>query len=483
MTRDRLKPGLPTDVLTCSRALIDAVLTAGGRVSSYSHHMAWTADQVLALAPDPSSAKSGKDLGVARKWKTLGVTDACAWGTLQGSGKDPYQTCIDLTGPAFKCTCPSRKFPCKHGLGLFLVLAQQPTTLTEKTPPAWAAEWLAKRVEKEEKKVAQESAPPAPEDPEAAAKAAAAAEKRAANREARVTAGLEELGTWLGDLVRTGFASLPGKPPTFWETPAARLIDAQAPGLARRVSALEGITTEGDQWPATLLREASRIHLVREGWSRWNSLTPGTQADLRSVLGFPVAQADLMSQEGVRDQWLVLGRRVLEEEGLRTQRIWLWGRRHARPALSLSFSAGPNQPLDVGWVPGTELEAELVFFPSAAPLRALVKQRLSAATPAGSDLPHRSLAEAAAYAAEWFRGNPWTERVPLALAAVIPLRRGQGWWVRDSAGDGWPLALTEASGWKLMAASGGRPVGLTGEWDGEVLTPLALESEGGWSTL
>ena len=62
--------------------------------------MAWTADQVLALAPDPSSAKSGKDLGVARKWKTLGVTDACAWGTLQGSGKDPYQTCIDLAGPA-----------------------------------------------------------------------------------------------------------------------------------------------------------------------------------------------------------------------------------------------------------------------------------------------------------------------------------------------------------------------------------------------
>jgi hypothetical protein len=151
--------------------------------------------------------------------------------------------------------------------------------------------------------------------------------------------------------------------------------------------------------------------------------------------------------------------------------------------LSLSFSAGPNQPLEVGWVPGTELEAELVFFPSAAPLRALVKQRLSAATQAGSELPHRSVVEAAAYAAEWFRGNPWTERVPLALAAVIPVRRGQGWWVRDSAGDGWPLALTEASGWKLMAASGGHPVGLTGEWDGEVLTPLALESEGGWSTL
>jgi uncharacterized Zn finger protein len=25
---------------------------------------------------------------------------------------------VDLSGPAFRCTCPSRKFPCKHGLAL-----------------------------------------------------------------------------------------------------------------------------------------------------------------------------------------------------------------------------------------------------------------------------------------------------------------------------------------------------------------------------
>src|SRR5689334_3111145 len=113
--------------------------------------MPWTTEQIVALAPDPSSAKSGKDLSSPRKWKTLGADNACAWGTLQGSGKAPYQTSIDLAGPAFKCTCPSRKFPCKHGLGLFLILAQQPNAMTEKSPPAWTTEWLAKRIEKEEK--------------------------------------------------------------------------------------------------------------------------------------------------------------------------------------------------------------------------------------------------------------------------------------------------------------------------------------------
>jgi hypothetical protein len=205
--------------------------------------MPWTVEQVLALAPDASSAKSGKDLSAARKWKTLGANDACAWGTIQGSGAKPYQASIDFAGPAFKCTCPSRKFPCKHGLGLFLILAQQPAAMTEKSPPAWTTEWLSKRVEKEEKKAAKLAAPETPPDPETAAKAAAAAEKRAAARESKVSAGLDDLGVWLSDLVRTGFAALPGKASSFWETPAARLVDAQAPGLARRVSALDGVTT------------------------------------------------------------------------------------------------------------------------------------------------------------------------------------------------------------------------------------------------
>lgn len=92
----------------------------------------WNTEQVLALAPDASSAKSGKDLSAPRKWKSLGANDACGCGEIQGSGKSPYQTSIDLSEPAFKCTCPSRNFPCKHGLGLFLILAQQPGAMTQR---------------------------------------------------------------------------------------------------------------------------------------------------------------------------------------------------------------------------------------------------------------------------------------------------------------------------------------------------------------
>ena len=443
-----------------------------------SSGMPWTTEQVLALAPDASAAKSGKDLAVARKWKTLGADQNHAWGTIQGSGQHPYQTCIDFSGPAFKCTCPSRKFPCKHGLGLFLIVAQQAGAMTEKQPPAWVAEWIARRVEKEEKKAARAAAPETPPDPEAAAKAAAAAEKRAASREAKVTSGLDDLGIWLDDLARSGFATLPGKPSSFWENPAARLVDAQAPGLARRVSALDGITTTGEQWPARLLREASLLHLTREGWSRITSLPEATQADLRAAIGFTANQQEVLAQPGVRDRWIIAGQRIEEEERLRTQRTWLFGTDTRRPALCLSFSAGPNQPLDVSLVPGTTLDAELVFFPSAWPLRALVKQRHGPPESTIPKLPHETIAAANAFAAEALTRNPWTERVPFAFPAVTPVRRARGWVIRDAAGHALPLNVSEARAWMLYALSGGHPVSVAGEWDGEEFTPLSVRAEG-----
>jgi hypothetical protein len=440
--------------------------------------MPWTAEQVLALAPDASSANSGKGLATPRKWKMLGASDACAWGAIQGSGKDPYQTSIDFSGPAFRCSCPSRKFPCKHGLGLFLIFAQQPAAMTEKTPPAWTTEWLAKRLEKEEKKSTEITAPDVPPDPAAVEKAAVAAAKRMESREAKVTAGLDELGVWLEDLIRSGFAILPGKPASFWDNPAARLVDAQAPGLARRVRKLDRITTLGERWPAMLLRETALLQLVKEGWSRMAALPEATQADLRAVIGFTADQEEVLAQTAVRDHWMVVAQRIEEDEHLRTQWTWMFGQNTKRPALSLSFSAGPNQPLDMSLKPGTAIEAELAFFPSAWPLRALVKQCYRTLESPVAPWRHQTIAEANAFAAEAFAATPWIERMAFAFESVTPVRRPQGWIIRDEPGNALGLEVTEAKAWVVYSLSGGQPVSLAGEWDGESFTPLSVRAEG-----
>src|SRR3954470_21096321 len=104
-----------------------------------------TAEQIVALAPDAGAARAATGLAAPRHWPRLGRDDAVAWGECQGSARDPYQTAVELAGPVFRCSCPSRKLPCKHGLGLMMLLLRQSATFVEGPPPPWVAEWLTGR--------------------------------------------------------------------------------------------------------------------------------------------------------------------------------------------------------------------------------------------------------------------------------------------------------------------------------------------------
>lgn len=73
--------------------------------------MELTSESVLALAPDASSVKAAQALLKPGQWPTLGFNENAVWGECKGSGSKPYQVEADLSGPVFKCTCPSRKFP------------------------------------------------------------------------------------------------------------------------------------------------------------------------------------------------------------------------------------------------------------------------------------------------------------------------------------------------------------------------------------
>ena len=303
-------------------------------------------------------------------------------------------------------------------------------------------------------------------------KRVAAQAKTAAAREAKVAAGVEELGRWLRDLMRQGLAGAQSRPYSFWESMAARMVDAQAPGLARMVRALAGIPASGEGWQARLLERLALLHLLLEGYQRIETLPIDTQADIRTAIGWSQNQDDLLASAGLRDRWLILGQRVEDEDNLRVQRTWLWGEACARPALILAFAA-PGQPLDRSLVPGTALDAELVYFPSAYPLRALVKQRHGPPAPIGSAPGYADLhAATAAYAAA-LAVFPWLERFPMPLQAVTPTRVGERWAVRDDAGRALPLAPGFAHGWRLLALSGGRPLALFGEWNGTTLLPLS----------
>ena len=100
-------------------------------------------DQVAKLAPDPAALAAGKKLANARVWRDTGHDERALWGECQGSAL--YQVRVDLTDLTAKCSCPSRKFPCKHALALMLMAVADASSITATTAPDWVEEWLARR--------------------------------------------------------------------------------------------------------------------------------------------------------------------------------------------------------------------------------------------------------------------------------------------------------------------------------------------------
>ena len=438
--------------------------------------MNYSVEQIVALAPDAASAKAGRSLATASKWQNVGQDERAVWGECQGSGAKPYQTVIDLSEPAFKCSCPSRKFPCKHGLGLFLLVANQPGNTATTTPPDWAAEWLTKREQQAQRK--SEAAEKAAEEPDEATLARRAAQKakRSLGREAKVVAGLKELELWLRDLLRHGLAAAQTRPIDYWEQMAARLIDAQAPGAARRVRDLAPTRRSGEGWTELLLGQLSSLFLLIKAFERIETLSPATQADVRTAIGWTIKEDELPAENLVRDEWLVLGQRTTGEEGLRVRRTWLWGQNSAKGALILEFAAA-GQHLTLDLLPGTRVEAELVFYPSNYPLRAAVRTRFNT-TRSLNEMPGYPASDQllAAYASV-LALNPWLEAIPAPLRTVIPVRRGTEWFARDN--NGRLLSLKRgSSAWKLIALSGGSPITIFGEWNGRSLLPLSVYADG-----
>ncbi|SDK74723.1 SWIM zinc finger family protein [Streptomyces indicus] len=427
----------------------------------------WTADQVLALAPDAASRKAGSKLGAAGPWSEAGSSkEGAVWGLCKGSGSKPYQTVVDTAGPAYKCSCPSRKFPCKHALGLLLLWAGDEgagQAIPDAEAPEWAEQWLAGRRRRAEQQEAPDKGESKPADEEAA-------RRRAARRAERVTAGVTELEQRLADLVRGGLASAEQTGHGLGEETARRMVDAQAPGLAARVQELGVIPASGAGWPVRLLEECALLHLLDQAWLRRERLPDALAATVRARIGLS------SSAEGpaIRDRWLVLAQYDTADARLTTRRIWLRGQESGRTALLLSYGAAGRAP-ELALPVGLSLDAELSAYPGGGHRHAL-GERHAPAVPA--DLRPQGVdthAAAAAYGRA-LREDPWLESWPVTLHDVIPTPVGDGMQLADADGAGaLPVVPVSRPGlWRLAAVSGGGGVTVFGECGHRGFTPLTV---------
>lgn len=442
--------------------------------------MQWQHDQIMALAPDASSAKAAHELTSLRKWLTLGAGPTVLWGECQGSGAKPYQTAIDLSEPAFKCSCPSRKFPCKHGLALFLLYSQATTNFTTTEPtPTWVQSWLDGRAKRQSAK--------AETQPTSAVKPVAeqAQAKRVAARAEKVAAGMAELTTWLKDLVRAGFAEAQTQPYTFWQTMAARLVDAQAPGLAAQVQNLGRLAVSGEGWAERLTGAIGKLFLLAAAYQRLAHLPAGLQQDVRTAIGWYQPREEVLTGEPVTGRWQVLSHIIEKEEALLNQRVWLRHSRDGRYALILNFAHESNrQSLDTCWRCGAEVECTLYYYAASTPLRALATDvKIVAAI---QQLPATLDVQAALHTyQESLAINPWLTRYPLLLADVVaqavPHNGKEEWFLGNPQGCALPLSRRAKNQWLLLSLTGGAPAHCFGEWLDDGFWPLGVWAGEYWA--
>ncbi len=459
-------------------------------------------EAILGMAPDESSRVAAGRLAVPGCWVAgygetgsvdkqagteAGALTAVAWGEYLRDGRPVYRVCAGWEGEGltdFHCDCPSRKRPCKHVLGLLLLLERQAGESAGEFFRCAAPPWVDERLGRGRRSSARRVA-------DVTGHRARARARRAAARDERVTAGLDELERWLVDLARGGIGRLTaagggareirdsgqiGDPADVgMERMAARLIDAQAPGLARMVRRMSLIPGSSADWPGLMLEKIGWLFLVIEAWRRLAELPPGLQFDLRATIGWPQRREDLAAVTPIRDKWLTLGQLFTVEDRLKVRRVWLWGKVTQRMALLLDYAVetfSEQAPLAAG----EQFVASLSFFPSALELRAALIERQPRSTVVPALPEGASIAEALDQFASALGVNPWLEIFPMRLTGVGLARAGEEWAVVD-AGDGGemlPLLLSQEMAWRLLSVTGGRAVDLFGEWDGHRLRPVTV---------
>ncbi len=462
--------------------------------------MALTLERIEALAPDQASLGAAKKLLKASNWPTLASGEGLLWGECQGSGSTPYRVAVQEEDAGYKCTCPSRKFPCKHSLALMWMRVDGSVTFPPAPVPDWVKDWLARRrgpsaaasgadaggaeapKARASISLAADAETEKASDPKAEKRAAEARERNKQAREEAVLAGLEELDIWLRDQVRAGMLHFVNQAAQSCRTITQRLVDAKAGGLASRLDSLVArlYTLPTPARPQAAIRELGQIYLISQAYRRGADLSgddgvAALLADVRQAVGWPVTREALLQDPEtlrVRGSWRVFAvRSEVQADRLRRVETWLsleGGTANASLyAVLIDFTPVSMGAAAGGYLPGDRIEAELGFYKSSLPMRAQIISTLGGATGSTESIamPRLRLRESYARYEEALAKLPWLGTMPLSFQSARVRRSGERLYLHDSEG-AFSLPLPASQSVQALPLAALESIDGIGLWDG-----------------
>ncbi|MBY0565456.1 MAG: SWIM zinc finger domain-containing protein [Hyphomonadaceae bacterium] len=448
--------------------------------------MGLTRSLIEAMAPDQSALSAASALLKPAKWPVRARADSLIWGECQGSGANPYRVVADTADHGSKCTCPSRKFPCKHALALMWMYVDNAAAFQPGSIPDWVNDWMGRRRkgaaapvstsnDAKSLDVAAATLEARPLDPLAEARRKAASGKRALETRRSVRSATEDLDLWIEDQFRTGLAGFLGELSERCRRIAARLVDAKAAALASRVDEMPSrlLTLPNDGRIDAAIRELGKLALLTRAWR-----AQPDDPELRREVINSESRDDVLNNADaprVRSTWEVLGEQITtRRDGLISQSTWLLNTNGGpqRFALLLDFFPASAGRRGGAFVAGESIDAELAFYPACAPLRAVIAARQDA-EPGDGAWPAADADPITAHAAQ-LMAAPWRVETPVLLSAGRLVPEGKLHWWRSDTGIVAPLRTAPP-----LLGMGAAIDNAFGLWDGARLSLVAARTNWG----
>lgn len=470
--------------------------------------MSLSRERIEGLAPDQASLAAALKLVKPSAWPVLAATaDASVlWGECQGSGATPYRVVVSPDDVGYKCTCPSRKFPCKHVLAVLWLRVDKPERFETGQPPPWVEEWSARRrpgatrpsgTPKPEQDGEPKSKPSLSEalaaktepekeaDPKAAARTVAQRGRARAEREAAVRDGLDELDRWIADQLAQGIATFAQRSQQAVRTLSKRLVDAKAGGLASRLDLLPAklFRVSEDQRADVAIERLAAMTLIASAYRHQEHLPGPLREDVRRAVGWSVKREELIADASaprLTAQWIVAANlSEAQPDKLRRLETWLINSTpaegHPRVALLVDFVPVSGGAFGFPFAPGESIEGDIVFYPSAAPLRGMLATRKVAETSVPWPKAHSGLATALDEFAARLGALPWLDSWPL-LADDVFVRTAAKDLVVLADAHGRAIPVHRAQAEALMSMIGLESISALFTWDGRIARILALDT-------
>lgn len=213
--------------------------------------------QIASMAPNANAVNNARKISSGGGFvsRMRSEDDTFYMGECKGSGKSNYVVSADFIEgdqPLLRCSCPSRQFPCKHGLALLYEMAAG-----KDFPPGEIPKDILEKRQKKEAREAKKAAEAASGGQGASASGTAKAKTGKAGRAARAKKikkqleGLAWMKQLTDQLVQTGLASMGSISLKDYRELAKQLGDYYLPGpqtyLNRLVLEMEAYQKDQDE--------------------------------------------------------------------------------------------------------------------------------------------------------------------------------------------------------------------------------------------